>query len=420
MYRRNFKVALFGLDDDVARAIAGIEPPEHFAIEVASATAVDLEAARESSIAVADLDALGSTPLAELSQAAREGAVGLRGLIVVADPARTAGWTAADYALVDAIWPAPLAPERAAFEFGHIIGRAKRQADHFITEAYLDTLIDSMPEMVWFKANDGEHVKVNSYFCDIVDKPRDDVEGQFHNYIWNVPREDWEKAELTCKASDDKAVQAGTTVRCDENVSTHGEIRLFDTYKTPIYDEDGTVLGTTGFAHDVTVERELARQAWLNARTDYLTGLFNRRYFYEYLEEHAGDGPFTFVLVDLDDFKGINDGSGHDAGDEALLAATDVLHGSFPECPIVRWGGDEFVAVVPAADEALAGDGNVNAFQEALRDQTAARCPYALTASIGIARQAADETVDAAVKRADDALYEAKTAGKARHVRANE
>lgn len=416
MYNRTLQIALFGLDDEVASAIEGQEAPDRFTFAFTRAEAVDLDTARKGAVVIAAITALGSTTLEELSAAAREGTFGFNELILVVSKADIESWQARDFELVDALWPLPLTPACAVFEFSHVIGRAKAEADSYITNAYLNTLIDSMPEMVWFKALDGEHVKVNSYFCDIVDKTREDVTGQFHNYIWSVPEEDWEKAELTCQESDNVAINAGTTTRCDELVSTHGDIRTFDTYKTPIYDEDGTILGTSGFAHDVTVERELQHLAWLNARTDYLTGLYNRRYFYEYLDEHADDGPVTFVLVDLDNFKDINDGSGHDEGDNALLVTTSALHKCFPDCPVVRWGGDEFIVVVPHSSKSLAEDDNLHEFQHTLQEWTREKCPIVLTASIGVAKQKNGLTVDEAVRNADNALYEAKRAGKARFI----
>lgn len=417
MYYRTLKVALFGLEDAVADAIESQEAPHRFTFEFTRASKADLAIARESSIVIATAASLGDIALADLSTAVHEGKYGYHGLALVVSNDEIDAWGPADYALIDALWPNPLTPACASFEFSRVVERAKNQADSYITRTYLSTLIDSMPEMVWFKALDGEHVMVNSYFCDIVDKTREDVTGQFHNYIWSVPEEDWDKAELTCKESDDVAIRAGKTTRCDELVSTHGEIRTFDTYKTPIFDEDGSTLGTSGFAHDVTVERELQHLAWLNARTDYLTELYNRRYFYEYLDEHEGEEPVTFVLIDLDNFKDINDGSGHSEGDNALLVTTGVLHKCFPDCPIVRWGGDEFIVVISQHDRALADDDNIALFQKTLREWTREQCPIELTASIGIATQDEGLTVDEAVKHADAALYHVKRAGKNQHIR---
>ena len=416
MYYRNLKVALFGIDDEIVQALESVEAPPRFEFEFVQAKSVDIGIARECSVVIANGDAFGQASLKDVSDAAREG-IGFGGIVLLASDTQANELTSEDLALIDALWITPLSPQRAAFEFSGIVKHAKHHADMYITGAYLDTLIDSMPDMVWFKALDGEHVKVNRYFCSIVDKTREDVTGQFHNYIWSVPEKDWENAELTCKESDEAAIKAGTTRRCEENVSTHGEIRLFDTYKTPIYDEDGTVLGTSGFAADITVERELERLAWLNARTDYLTGLYNRRYFYEFLDEHADEGPMTFVLIDLDNFKDINDDNGHDEGDNALLVTTAALHKSFPECPIVRWGGDEFIAVIPKALENLASDENIEAFQKTINEWTGEKCPVALTTSIGIAEQAEGDTVDDMVKKADELLYQAKSAGKSCHRR---
>lgn len=415
MYKRNLKIALFGIDSKIAEGIRHVDAPDRYVFDFVQADSADLDIARDSSVIVASADVLGDVSLAALSEAARTG-TGFRALVLTATLEQANEFSKEDVKLIDALWIAPMSSERAAFEFGIVAGRAKDHAELFITDAYLNTLIDSIPDMVWFKSLNGEHVKVNKYFCEIVGKTREDVTGQYHNYIWSVPPEDWENAELTCKKSDEAAIEAGETLQCDENVSTHGEIRLFKTFKTPIYDEDGSVLGTSGFAHDLTLERELEELAWLNARTDYLTDLYNRRYFYEFLDEHDDEGPMTFVLIDLDNFKDINDDNGHDEGDNALLVTSAVLHKCFPDCPIVRWGGDEFVVVVPKTYSDLAQDGNLKQFQETLGEWTEEKCSLKLTASIGVAVQAEGDSVDRTIKLADKALYDAKVAGKARHV----
>jgi len=119
------------------------------------------------------------------------------------------------------------------------------------------------------------------------------------------------------------------------------------------------------------------------------------------------------VLIDLDNFKDINDCSGHDEGDNALLITTGALHKCFPGCPVIRWGGDEFIAVVSKKDDHLVKGDNLREFQSTLKEWTREKCPVALTCSIGVATQLEGLSVDEAVAHADRALYEAKHAGKA-------
>jgi two-component system cell cycle response regulator len=162
------------------------------------------------------------------------------------------------------------------------------------------------------------------------------------------------------------------------------------------------------------------------AITDALTGLFNRRYMESHLttlvEQAASRGkPLTVMVIDIDYFKAINDSHGHDAGDDVLrdfaLRIKRSIRGIDLAC---RYGGEEFVLVMPETDMAVAA-----MVAERLRRRIAAE-PFAIqqgarsipvTISIGIAalRDKAD-TAAAVLKRADQALYRAKRDGRNRVV----
>ena len=103
-----------------------------------------------------------------------------------------------------------------------------------------------------------------------------------------------------------------------------------------------------------------------------------------------------------------------------MLITTGVLHKCFPNCQIVRWGGDEFIVVISQEESRYAEDENIAYFQSTLREWTRQKCPIELTSSIGIATKDASLTVDEAVKHADAALYEAKRTGKSQHLRYEE
>jgi two-component system, cell cycle response regulator len=160
--------------------------------------------------------------------------------------------------------------------------------------------------------------------------------------------------------------------------------------------------------------RDLQRELFRLATTDSLTGLLNRRAFFERAEAAsvrcAPTADLCAIIVDIDRFKSINDQFGHDVGDRALKAvATQVLGG---KGIVGRLGGEEFVILVeqPLA-QAVAG-------AEAIRNELAAlRVPVRdtmvqLTGSFGVSEWQNGDTIDTLLKRADIALYKAKRTGR--------
>ena len=93
--------------------------------------------------------------------------------------------------------------------------------------------------------------------------------------------------------------------------SIRGESKSSRSTSAPSSTCSATRQGVLRIYRDVTNERKLEQRVIAAARTDYLTGLYNRRYFYEHVEEHRGNQPVTLITFDLDDFKNINDRYGH-------------------------------------------------------------------------------------------------------------
>ena len=162
------------------------------------------------------------------------------------------------------------------------------------------------------------------------------------------------------------------------------------------------------------------------AITDALTGLHNRRYMETHLgtlvEQAASRGkPIAVLVLDIDYFKSVNDTYGHDAGDDVLREFAIRLRKSIRNIDLAcRYGGEEFVIVMPETDMGVA-----TMVAERLRRRIAAE-PFAIqqdmrlldvTISIGIAaRQEAGDTAATILKRADQALYRAKRDGRNRVV----
>jgi diguanylate cyclase (GGDEF)-like protein len=162
------------------------------------------------------------------------------------------------------------------------------------------------------------------------------------------------------------------------------------------------------------------------ANRDGLTGVFNKRYFQEHIAaeirraERDGNGV-SLLLVDIDHFKNYNDTSGHVAGDEVLKQVGQLLRASIREDDVVaRYGGEEFVVLYPGASKALAYR-QAQSLRRAIESHPFAggeRQPLgAITISGGVASypQDAQGEVDL-IRAADEALYQAKNAGRNRIV----
>jgi len=160
------------------------------------------------------------------------------------------------------------------------------------------------------------------------------------------------------------------------------------------------------------------------ALVDGLTGLANRRAAAEALHAEAAragrlETPLSVVLADLDGFKDVNDAHGHAVGDAVLRTFAEVLRETLRDSDVAgRWGGEEFLLLLPGADEAGAAQ-----LAERVRIGLAARSVPGLpglrvTASFGVAEYAGETNTEQLIAAADSALYRAKRAGKDRVERA--
>lgn len=159
---------------------------------------------------------------------------------------------------------------------------------------------------------------------------------------------------------------------------------------------------------------------------DPLTGLPNRRYMIERLREqvarqHRQSHAFTLLMLDIDHFKLINDSHGHDAGDHVLVGVARVIQDCLRDYDVcARWGGEEFLVFLPdmAVQEAQLVAARV---LEQVRSLDVGRLMSStldgiagITLSAGVAEYQPGEDYEATIKRADQALYDAKNQGRDR------
>lgn len=151
------------------------------------------------------------------------------------------------------VWEASSSDEYRRARLFKALNDAITKYRAWLYENYLMSTIDSMLDLVWYKDSAGLHWLVNNKFEDTVHKTRAQIHGMGHNYIWDVPPEDGGKSEFRCLESEREVMAKQTMCVADEQVKTaNGALRHFLTYKSPLYDRAGRVMGTVGIGHDVT------------------------------------------------------------------------------------------------------------------------------------------------------------------------
>ncbi|WP_321370491.1 diguanylate cyclase [uncultured Desulfuromusa sp.] len=160
------------------------------------------------------------------------------------------------------------------------------------------------------------------------------------------------------------------------------------------------------------------------AVTDSLTDTYNRRKFDEIVaaehgHEKHGKPPFSLIMLDIDHFKKVNDEFGHSTGDEVLKCLCRLIRGLIRQGDLlIRWGGEEFILLLPATEIDEAGP-----FAERVRlevEQENFPVVGKITISLGVAQLRKGDSINALLKRVDNALYQAKQRGRNRVVKCTE
>ena len=153
------------------------------------------------------------------------------------------------------IWIMPMSDEELRFRFLRWQQTFKMSRDFWETSHFLEATINNVPNLIWYKDKDGVHEKVNNSFCQAVNKTKEQVEGRRHAYIWDVEEDD-----PSCIESEHQVMSKEQTLVSEETIKAGEETRTLMCYKSPLYNCDGTVMGTVGVGVDVTQERAYEKQ----------------------------------------------------------------------------------------------------------------------------------------------------------------
>jgi len=215
----------------------------------------------------------------------------------------------------------------------------------------LRTIIDSLPEAIFYKNKDSKYIGCNKNFNDYYKEfGVNDVIGKTDLEIY--PNK--EIAENFIKI--DKEIMNSKKAKYIEGVTLdhNGNRVIEESFKAPVINEKGEVWGIVGLARNITTQKNLEDRLRYLSYNDTLTGLYNRTYFEEKIEElNSGEHlPLGIIMGDVNGLKLVNDSLGHLEGDRLLKSIASVLNKTCGDKGFVfRWGGDEFMILLPNCNE---------------------------------------------------------------------
>ena len=279
----------------------------------------------------------------------------------------------------------------------------------------LENFLNLIPAGVFWKDKDRRFLGANQMFLDYygLGSVSELIGNTDEDMGWHIDPEPFKSDEL-------RVISNGDSIK---NVLgqciVQGKIRKIRASKSPLYD-NGEITGLVGYFMDITDEVEERQRLSYLSQTDDLTGVFNRRAYndvvLQYEEQYkTNKTDFVLYMIDLDDFKKINDEFGHEYGNMAIIAVSKALSMAAAEnCVLFRYGGDEFVVLhqLQSADEIEVIEKRLLKAIDSPRKIDDAK--IVTKASIGHAIYSETNSLLSLIELADKRMYEMKKEHKAK------
>lgn len=274
-----------------------------------------------------------------------------------------------------------------------------------MTTNIYELIVENAPNMIWMSGVDKLCYYFNMTWLTFTGRTTEEEQG--NGWVEGVYPDDLERCIKIYSEHFDKREPFYMEYRLRRN---DGEYRWISDQGTPLYDQ-GKFLGYLGSCMDIH-EKIIGKKVIDMAYYDGLTRLNSRQFFIDEISMlidnyHYNGAPFTLALIDLDDFKAINDQYGHRSGDIVLMKVAEVLKGSIRMGDIAaRYGGDEFILLLKDAD-IVASNTIINRIEE---DITSLEFNFNehmvhISASIGISEFTSEFSLEQFIIDADQQMY---------------
>ena len=275
-------------------------------------------------------------------------------------------------------------------------------------QTLLKTLIDSVPDLIFYKDRNGVYLGCNTAFGMFLGRAEDKIVGRSDEDLFSK-----EQAQSFI-AVDNEIIKKGKPYKDDfMSLYPDGTEVRFETLKTSYCDKNGTVLGVIGVSRDITERKRKEDEIIYLTHHDGLTGLYNRTYFDELKDELSKreNLPVSVIIGDINGLKLFNDAFGHREGDKLLVEVAKILMSCVrPEDVIARTGGDEFGILLPRSDSKTA-QSVVEKIKSACEcySTSSNKETYCASIALGYATKSiCEEPIDKVIKSAEESMYRKK------------
>ena len=272
--------------------------------------------------------------------------------------------------------------------------------------SFMKALMDNLPDSIYFKDKNSRFVKINKATAKKMGlkTPKEAIGKTDFDFFG----EDMAKIAYN---DEQNIIKTGKPIVDSEYKETYKdrEDRWIAITKMPWYDEKGNIIGILGIARDISDRKKAEKKIEYLSFHDTLTGLYNRAYFEEELKRlnTPRQLPLIIVMGDVNGLKVINDAYGHAKGDEFLIKIAGILKDSFRQEDILsRWGGDEFIAILP---KTTCGDAQkiIRRIKSLCKKRGIKNMPLSISLGVSTKREP-KEVIDDVIKKAEDKMYKCK------------
>lgn len=266
----------------------------------------------------------------------------------------------------------------------------------------LNSIIDAIPESIFFKDVNSKYLGCNLAFEELFDVKREEIIGK-GNEVLALSKDEAENFVT----KDKEVLETGKCIKV-ESIHTYKNGKVFlEDIKAPIFGEGNEIIGVVGTSRDITERKKLEDKLTYLSYRDKLTGLYNRTYFDKVSEEYNKNKEdiISIIMGDMNGLKIVNDSLGHLEGDRFIVEISKIMKKVVKDKgEVVRWGGDEIVIILKGTDKDKAIEISEDISNECL---LANHKPVPLSISLGVS-SGKGKNINELITEAEKEVYKNK------------